>query len=337
VSRGLAAAGFRLRVAGRNGAAARRFAASLGPRQEGVEADVTSPASCRAVLAGCRVAVACAGPFDAQGEALLAACVDGGCHYVDIAEDRAHAARVRGWGPRFAAAGLTAACGCSSLPGLSEALALRARRAREEPPRTARVVLFIGNDNAKGRAAVAALARTLGCVVSTPQGPRRALSDLERISLPAPFGQARVVTFDSPEYDLLPARIGVAEVHVQVGFELAPFTALLPLLSWLAARGVPAAALVHTLARLGGGLRFGSSGGVVAVDLTWPGGATVRAAAVAERDGQHMAALPCVAVATALGRGGDVPRGAVTATQAIGAEALLAEVETAGFRVEPGP
>ena len=333
VSRGLAAAGLRLRVIGRSADRARAFATALPGEHEAMAADVTSSPSCRAAIQGCAVAVSCAGPFGAQGEALLAACVEVGVHYADIAEDRAHAARVRAWGPRFDAIQRTAAYGCSSLPGLSEALAVRARTARPGGPREARVVLFIGNDNAKGPAAVAALAGELGRTIATPQGPRPALANPETVSLPR-FGRRRVVTFESADYDLLPGRLGVEAVRVQVGFELGGFTAALPLFSRLAAAGLPAAALVRALARAGGWLRFGSSGGAVFVELAWPDGHRASAALVADRDGQRMAALPCVAVTSALALGTPVPSGARTAVETIGADTLLAHAAAEGFRLE---
>ena len=49
-----------LRIAGRDGDRAARFAASLGG--EGIAADASDPASCVSALEGARVAISCAGP-----------------------------------------------------------------------------------------------------------------------------------------------------------------------------------------------------------------------------------------------------------------------------------
>ena len=141
VARELARLGHVVTVAGRDGDQARAAAAALGPRHRGLAADATDPQSCRQALAGQSVAVSCAGPFSGLGEGLLETCLAMRCHYADIADDRAYAARVRGWDERFRAAGLTAAYGCSSLPGLSGG-----RRVLEELEPRLRVVAHGGDD-----------------------------------------------------------------------------------------------------------------------------------------------------------------------------------------------
>ena len=219
VSRGLAARGHSVVVTGRDGPRARAFAASLGPAHEGRDADARDLASCREVLRGAAVAVACAGPFSLVGDVLLEASLLEGCHYADIADDRAYARRVRDAGPRFAAAGLSAAYGCSSLPGLSGALALKAAETAGAPPREARVTLFIGNDNPKGAAAIESVLALLGREVPAPQGTLTGFGQPERIPLPPPFGPRRAYTFESPEYDLFPDLLGVTGVSVKVAFE----------------------------------------------------------------------------------------------------------------------
>ena len=95
--------------------------------------------------------------FGDAGPALLDACLAAGCQYVDIADDRSYAALVRSYGERFRSRGLTAVYGCSSLPGISGALALaaaQAKRATGRPAVRARVTMMIGNNNPKGLAAI---------------------------------------------------------------------------------------------------------------------------------------------------------------------------------------
>ncbi len=119
VARELARLGVPLTVAGRDGVRAEVFARTLGPACRGLAADVTRPDSCRAALRGQAVAVNCAGPFNRFDAALLDLCLESGCHYADIADDRGYVALVRHRGPRFAEHGLVAAYGCSSLPAIS--------------------------------------------------------------------------------------------------------------------------------------------------------------------------------------------------------------------------
>ncbi len=336
MAREIAAAGGAVTIAGRREVRARRAAAALGPPHRGLAADVNDPAACRAALAGHRVAINCAGPFDQLDVSLPRACLDAGCHYVDIGDDRGYLAKARGLHDAFAEKKLTAACGCSSLPGISGALALLLREALPRPPRQARVVLFIGNRNPKGQAAVRSAARVIGRSVAAPQGELTGFGDLQTVMLPAPFGRRRVVNFDSPDYDLFPCLLDVAEVTVQVGFEFPGLAAACA----LAARCCAGAGrrLLPQLARCSSLVsRWGSSGGAVLVELIADDGARQRAAMVADRDGQRLAALPAVYVAQQLaGDGAACPAGSVTAYEALGARRLIDRLVAAGFRFQRG-
>jgi hypothetical protein len=297
-----------------------------------VRADARDPASSRAALEGAAVAVLCAGPFAGMPTAVAEAALAERAHYVDIADDRGYIRRLRDWHGRFEAAGLCAAFGCSSLPGLSAALGMELRAGRPDPPASARVCLFIGNRNPKGDAAIRSLVGQLGRPVSTPEGPRRGFGDGELVPLPPPFGPRRGYTFDGPEYDLFPPLLGVARVSVKVAFELRPATAVLAVLARLGSRyGAATAAALSALGRLGSWI--GSSGGVVRTELEWRDGMRAAAAVVATRDGQRMAALPAAVVADALGTGRASAAGAHLASQVVSAATLLAAVAESGFDV----
>jgi hypothetical protein len=327
VARELARLGHAVAIAGRDGGKAEAAAAALGPKHRGLAADVTDAASCREALAGHPVAVSCAGPFSALGETLLGACLQSGCHYADIADDRGHAARVRGWGERFRQAGLTAAYGCSSLPGLSGALALLAREGALAPPERARVTLFIGNDNPKGEAAVRSAVAVLGRPIAAPQGTLRGFADREVVALPPPFGRRAVYNFDGAEYDLFPALLGVKTVIVKVGFEMRLATRTFALLGRLSSGyGTGTTRVLTGLGRLAG--KTGHKGGAVLVELGWPDGIVRRASLVGD---QRMAALPCALVATALATGDCARPGAVTAYEVMGHRALLQAMAACGF------
>ena len=56
--------------------------------------------------------------------ALLETCLESACHYADITDDRAYAGLVRSFDGRLRERRLAAVYGCSSLPGISGALAL---------------------------------------------------------------------------------------------------------------------------------------------------------------------------------------------------------------------
>jgi len=330
VARELARLGHAVTIAGRDRQKAEAMAAALGPGHRAMAADAADPESCRATLDGQAVAVSCAGPFSALGQALLEECLSARCHYADIADDRSHVARVRGWSERFRDAGLTAAYGCSSLPGLSGALALLACEGTDTPPRSARVTLFIGNANPKGLAAVRSAVEVLGRPIAAPQGSLRGFADAETVTLPPPFGRRTVHNFDGSEYDLFPPLLGVSSVVVKVGFELPAAGWAFAALGRVSARHRPRAA--RLLITLGSPTRrLGRSGGAVLVELTWPDGTARRAALACAEDGQRMAALPCALAATALASGDCARPGAMTAYELLGHRELLQAMAASGY------
>jgi hypothetical protein len=329
-ARALVAAGLPVRIAGRDATRAVSFAATLGPEHEGIAADADDPASCVRALAGTRVAVSCAGPFSKLRSALPAACLETGVHYVDIADDRAWTARLRARDGEFRERGLTAAVGCSSLPGISGALAVLAA-ARLPKVRRARITLFIGNRNPKGDAAVRSAAAQLGRRFSVPQGSLRGFHGREIVLLPPPFGPRGVYDWESPELDLFPALIGVRELWVKVGFESRFATGALAALAQLGlGLGGRLALGMAPLARLLSG--SGHSGGCVKVELFGLGG-TCSASLGGASDGQRMAALPAAYVAQGLLDGNITARGVVTAYEAIRARSLVERLVAAGYEL----
>jgi hypothetical protein len=333
VARELARRGVALTIAGRDGGRAEAFARSLGPNHRWRRVDVTRLDDCREAITGHRVVVHCAGPFGDLGTALLDAALTAGCHYVDLGDDRRYTRVVQSYGERFRERGLAAVYGCSSLPGISGALALRLRREFAESPERARVTLFIGNNNPKGAAAVQSLLAGLGRPIEAPQGTVRGFRDREVVPLPEPFGRRGVFNFESPEYDLFPSLLGVRSALVKVGFELRLATYGFALLAMLGlAGGRRTARVLDLLARP---LRWvGCSGGAVMVELFDRDGQSRSAAIVAREDGQRMAALPCALVAHALMRSDPTAFGSMTAYDFLGCDVLLDGLTSAGFALK---
>jgi hypothetical protein len=229
----------------------------------------------------------------------------------------------------------SAVYGCSSLPGISGALALHARAGTSAAVGRARVTLFIGNNNPKGEAAVRALLAGLGRPIAAPQGTLRGFRDREVVPLPAPFGPRGVFNFDSPEYDLFPALLGARAVVVKAGFELRLATYGFAVLALLGRGYGPRTA---RLLALPGRLlrRLGCSGAAIMTELFLANGAVRRATLLARQDGQRMAALPCALVARVLSEGGAWGRGAMTAYEFLGATPLLEGLVAAGFELRLG-
>lgn len=329
VAKELALAGASVRIAGRDGPRAVRFANRLGSGHEGIAADAADLASCSRALDGAAVAVSCVGPFGDLSFALPEACLASGVHYLDIADERGWFARLRERSEVFRERGLTAACGCSSLPGISGALALAAAERLSEV-RRARVTLFIGNANPKGTAAIESAARQLGRRFEAPQGTLIGFRGREVVELPPPFGRRGVYDFESPELDLFPELIGAREVRVKVGFESRLATQSLAAMSYLGPKlGGRLSRAVTPMARLAS--RFGHSGGQVKVELWDDMGLRSEACIGGPSHGQRLAALPAAFVALDLQQGKISKRGAVTAYEALGGRPLLERLAAAGY------
>jgi len=330
LARELASAGVTVTVAGRNRRQADKVARTLGPSCHGLAVDMSDPQECLQALCGQVVAVNCAGSLADMGPALLDACLAARCHYADLAVERASAALVRQRSETFRQRGLVAAYGCSSLPGLSGALALAAHAGRKDCPERARITLFIGNDNPKGQGAVESFLETLGKPIAAPQGTLWGFGGREVVRLPPPFARRGVFNFDSPDYDLLPDLLGVKAVKVKVGFELRPVNYAFAALARTGWRlGSRTARLVSAA---GEALRWlGCSGGAVMAELFYADGSVRRASLAARNSGQRMALLPCAMAALHLCQSGPERTGSLTAYELLGAEQLLQEMTRCGF------
>jgi hypothetical protein len=288
--------------------------------------------SYRAELARQPVVVNCAGPFAEMKLMLLEQCLEAGCHYIDISDDRGYTRLVRSYGHRLVQKGLCAVFGCSSLPALSGALALVAASNLRAPAAAARVTLFIGNNNPKGLAAVCSVVANLGKAIEAPQGMIYGFRDGEWLALPAPFGNCKVYNFESPDYDLLPELLGLQSLVVKVGFELRLATKLFAILAACSSHwGSTSGHFLQKLGRLVS--RWGSSGGVVMVELFDVHNVVQRAVLVAKHNGQRMAILPCVLAAHALSTESVLGRGALTPYELLGAQTMLEQIRGQGYKL----
>lgn len=103
--------------------ASRRGQAALGPGARA--ADVRDGLSLSRVLGDIDLLVNVVGPYDYDPKPVVEACVAARTHYIDLAEDAAFIAALRGAAERAgaAAAGVAFVPGCSTVPGLVELFA----------------------------------------------------------------------------------------------------------------------------------------------------------------------------------------------------------------------
>ncbi|PYV37743.1 MAG: hypothetical protein DMG09_13930 [Acidobacteria bacterium] len=329
LSQELAVSGIPFTIAGRDRQKAEALAERLHANTRVQVADVNDLSSCSEALRDHHIAVHCAGPFSNQSAVLIEACWQAGCHYVDIADDRKYLARVRGYGKIFRENQLSAVYGCSSLPGISGALALLLKQENPEIPEKIRLILFIGNHNKKGAGAIEAVFKISGRKIPTPQRTLIGLRKEARVELPAPFGKKSALIFESADYDLLPEIIGTKSIVVDVSFEMEIANRIFSVFSH-SPFGLVQMLKIPVL-KLGALFnRWGHEGGGVRVEFFYRNGSLRRATLLASREGQRMAIVPAFAAIQKI-LGGSAQAGVFTAYDFLGAAPLLESLTAKGY------
>jgi Saccharopine dehydrogenase NADP binding domain len=204
---------------------ARRVATETDPDLRRV--DIHDADSVRRALAGVQVVINAVGPFEYDPTPLLEGCAEAACHYIDIAETPQFLAQVERLASRLPIATVS---GCSTLPGLVQALARR-WSGRDEVRRV-RILLGMGTRNPVTPTLLYSLLSPLGS--HAPDGARyfgRLVRKPLRGLRPRYYGR-----FPSP-FEVDGLRIGerMLPATFHAGLDRAAAVHVL----WLAARVVP--------------------------------------------------------------------------------------------------
>ena len=119
-------------IGGRDLARAQAVAAQLGKAATAVLIDATSVTAEALAALGCAVVVNASGPFQHARPVLAQSCIEAGCHYVDIADDRGFVTGIAALDSAARAKDVLVVSGASTVPALSAAVidALRPRFTR---------------------------------------------------------------------------------------------------------------------------------------------------------------------------------------------------------------
>lgn len=228
----------RLLIAGRNLEKAQLFAVELGlPARRGqyLDAEVTTLASELRGL-GVDLLIHVAGPFQDQDYRVARACIEAGCHYVDLADAREFVTDIHTLDGAAKAAGVLVTSGASSVPALSSAVI------DHFLPQFSRLdVVRLGIAAASRTPGLATVRSVLShCGKSIPRveaGVRTSTpswQNLQRRTYPTPVGRRWLCDCDAPDLVLLPQRYpSLQQLHFQAGLGV-PGTHLgLWGLSWL--------------------------------------------------------------------------------------------------------
>ena len=238
LSRRLAADGWAVSIAGRNGAAAARLAADL-PNARPLVADRN--ANLRPVLEAHRpfLLIDAAGPFQGSGYQVAEACIACGVNYIDLADARGFVCGIGGLDAAARAAGVAVISGGSSVPALSGAVIAELAQGMEAV-RSVEMSISASNRATAGSSVAAAILSYVGKPVRLWRGRAwRQETGWHRLHrqdyvVPGRLPIRRIVALaDVPDHDIVPASLaGRPAAIFRAGPEFAFQTLTLWLLSW---------------------------------------------------------------------------------------------------------
>lgn len=244
VVRRLAGAGYGVIVAGRSLAKARAFC--VGDPRLTLAAVGRDEVAAALALHRPAVLVDASGPFQAMAQAVPAACIAAGVHYLDLADARAFVCGIGSLDAAARAAGVVVVSGASSVPALSGA-AVRALTTGMERVARVDIVISASNRASAGAAVTDAILTQVGRPLRLWRGRRWSVGhgwqDARhvdfRVAGTRPIAARHVALVDVPDLELLPARLpGRPAVTFRAGTELAVAHRALWLGSWAVRAGL---------------------------------------------------------------------------------------------------
>jgi len=324
--------GITLMICGRNPARAEKLCTQL--RQQGAQAvlqpvilDITSPVLHQKLKRlEPELIIHTSGPFQGQDYRIAESCVELGCNYIDLADDRRFVCDIRTLDEAAKKNGVSIISGASSVPGLSSAVVdqlaegLMAVEAID-------FAIAPGNKAERGKA-------TVEGILSYTGHPFRALQDGEwidsfgwmsprRLDFGGTIGKRWLANVDIPDLELFPERYPeAATVRFQAGLELSFLHLTMVAMAWLARIGLVRnwQDMTDVVFQLGEHFRrFGSDAGAMRVEVTGKNEAgelrVRRWTLIAENGvGPYIPTLSAIILAQKLIRGEDMPKGAQPCT-----------------------
>ena len=238
IAQGLSRRGVRVVIAGRDAGKAEALAAAL-PGARAARIDIRDGLD--AALRDLRPAVVVhtCGPYQGSNYAVAHACLDAGCHYIDLADARDFVRDFSGLDDAARAAGVTLISGASTVPGLSSAVVAHFL------PQFARLDaldfgISPGQKAERGLATTRAILSYAGRPLRPYAGHAKAYGwqALRRQAYPV-MGRRWLADCEIPDLDLLPSAYGLSDIRFGAGLELAPLHLGLWAASWLRRLGVP--------------------------------------------------------------------------------------------------
>lgn len=226
----------RVVIAGRDAAKASRLSARVGGNTEAYALDHQQPdLAARLRTLGATLVVHTAGPFQAQSYDVARACIEAGCHYVDLADGRRFVASFGVLNDAAKKKGVVLVSGASTPPALSSAV-IHKYRARFSKLQTVEYAISSGAQP-PGIATMEAIMSYVGRPFQRwERNAWRTVhgwQDARAERFPAPLGVRWLASCDVPDLELFPARYPELDsVIFRAGVGFGSTTMAVWLLSW---------------------------------------------------------------------------------------------------------
>lgn len=216
-------------VAGRNLVKAEALCQQFSSRSKAtllpIAVDINEPGLCDVLASfGVNTVIHTSGPFQRQSYHVAKACLEAGCHYVDLADDRRFVCDITSLHQEAQNKSLLLVSGASSVPGLSSVVV---DYFLPEFQRLDSIDFAIapGNKAERGEATVAAILSYTGKAIDVFEQAqwrqRYGWGDSQRRDFNKPVGRRYLANVDVPDLELFVARYpGASSVRFQAGLEL---------------------------------------------------------------------------------------------------------------------
>ncbi|MCI0376274.1 MAG: saccharopine dehydrogenase NADP-binding domain-containing protein [Gemmataceae bacterium] len=297
----LAPSGAQLYIAGRDASKGNVFADSI--HAQFIHCDARNTDALRDTISGKYLLINAAGPFQAKDYSIPRACIEHGCHYIDLGDGREYVAGIRQLDDSARAKGAFVCVGASTTPAVTSAAAAELCRHFRRIG-SIKVALSAGNRNQAGVSTIASILAYVGLPVRIWQGGRwRQKTGWEMgefFDFPKPVGRRRVQLCDVPDLALFPSMFQAENVVFKAGVELTLFNYAIGVLGLLrklrpASNMSALAQLLVWFSRLFKSL--GTTHGSFAVSVTGDSGAEKSLAFVAPQNGPRVPSAPALLLA----------------------------------------